>query len=561
MADQDLKRKVSSTAAKSKSSESEFSIRNGVSKSTFDDDKKIESIMEEKTTNNEDGKNFKDTSLLSIDDVLEEVDELIDEFDDDTDNDNEEMRPPVTPFADADAQEQEQEQPPPTSVAEDQIYRKNIENIPKASFKNIKLSESSQRFFKISTISSLSSIDNASLRRTKKKSMKLEQVSHLLEKESVAFLDDFDIPDIPIETDEEEDEEENDEKLVTKSSEASTISPNAEVVGRQQETSDFTLLDPDHPQMDRFQEALREQYEKKNGELIIEMMEANNCLKKKKEEKTEMALYLRYLQADVEKSKSILQKQQTDFEEVSQKRKKEDDELEEARRMYEEKLMQLQCENKKLENLKVELDNVNTHHLYLECKGSALREDIMITRRCLSRTKQLANQAEEKQQEHVRMMKRNGVMGCGVWVYVEECWVEGCRQRNDLLLTQLNRKKQRIEEDIDAFNLNIDAMQLEIKLLNESISEAAVELEAVQLEKKNVMQQWDCQLLIAQKKDESHNQALQVYQSILGQLKSETSAIEQLNKAVSEEQLKNADLLMEMKKSLLGFFLFIYSMI
>lgn len=64
----------------------------------------------------------------------------------------------------------------------------------------------------------------------------------------------------------------------------------------EQEISDFTLLEPDHPQMRRFQEALRECHEAKNNELLLKINEIVNLLKKKKAEKEEIAVNLNYLQ-------------------------------------------------------------------------------------------------------------------------------------------------------------------------------------------------------------------------------------------------------------------------
>ena len=64
----------------------------------------------------------------------------------------------------------------------------------------------------------------------------------------------------------------------------------------EQEISDFTLLEPDHPQMRRFQEALKECHEAKNNELLLRIKEIGNLLKKQRAEKEEIAVHLNYLQ-------------------------------------------------------------------------------------------------------------------------------------------------------------------------------------------------------------------------------------------------------------------------
>lgn len=116
---------------------------------------------------------------------------------------------------------------------------------------------------------------------------------------------------------------------------------------------EFIVLDPDHPQMQKFQKSLKELLDKKTSQLSIEIRELNELMKRKKIEREDIGVQLYNNQQELLKQQTNLLRQNDLLETKNAERQKKELDFVELKEVLEKKVMHLNKEKSKLTELQV----------------------------------------------------------------------------------------------------------------------------------------------------------------------------------------------------------------
>lgn len=81
--------------------------------------------------------------------------------------------------------------------------------------------------------------------------------------------------------------------------------------------------------------------------------------------------------------------------------------------------------------------------------------------------------------------------------------VEKEKKQQDYLLDKMNEQVKFLNEQLALYEAQIDTQRNEIKTAAETLAEATAEIEAINFEKKQLIQQWKSSLIGMQRRDEA----------------------------------------------------------
>ncbi|XP_077980301.1 coiled-coil domain-containing protein 40-like [Glandiceps talaboti] len=276
-----------------------------------------------------------------------------------------------------------------------------------------------------------------------------------------------------------------------------------------EEESEMVVLDPDHPLMKRFQIALKSHLKKQNEKVTLEFQELSGALKNKKKEREDIGVNLYGLQQELARQQMLLEQLHDEFGQTNQVRHQCEEELEEVRNFYKYSQSNVTKQHKTASELQTEVENLATRLFYMMNAKEDIRSDIAVMRR-----------AAEKADTEVTKSETD-------------------KQRQDLYVDRLTEIVDRLKEQIALYEAQLHAQSDETKAAKEALSEARMEIESINLEKKHLLQQWHSSLIGMRRRDEAHaamNEALnQQKQSIL----SFDTEIDGYKKSIQKEQENN----------------------
>lgn len=217
--------------------------------------------------------------------------------------------------------------------------------------------------------------------------------------------------------------------------------------------NNLVVLDPDHPLMQRFQKALKDQLSKRDHKLTMEMRETKYQLEKARKEREEMGVELYGLQQELAKNQMFLEREHDKYNETNQTRKLVENDLDKTRDSYRTYQKQLDEELQKFRDLQQERDNLKLRIFYMSNAKEDIRGDIAVIRR-----------ATEKAE-------------------TDKSKFEIEKQRQDMLVNRLEEKEAKIKEDIALYEWQLQNQMKESKAAKNSLVEARLECEAIEKEK------------------------------------------------------------------------------
>ena len=125
--------------------------------------------------------------------------------------------------------------------------------------------------------------------------------------------------------------------------------------------------------------------------------------------------------------------------------------------------------------LQAEVENLALRLFYMENAKEDVRSDIAVMKR-----------AAEKADTEVSKL-------------------EGDKHRQDLYVDRLVERVDKLREEIAMYEAQFSAQGDETKAAREALSEAHMEIEAINLEKKQLFQQWNSSLIGMRRRDEAHS--------------------------------------------------------
>ncbi|KAK6170441.1 hypothetical protein SNE40_018834 [Patella caerulea] len=298
---------------------------------------------------------------------------------------------------------------------------------------------------------------------------------------------------------------------------------NREVTGYSDEDSDneadLVVLDPDHPLMRRFQNALKKHLEKQNETVTLELRELEESLKTKRRNREDLGVELYGVQQELARYQMILERNHDDFATINQERLKNEQELNEIRNMYKNTQTTVNKEKKKSSELQAEVENLALRLFYMKNAKEDVRSDINVMRRAAEKAESEVSKAEIE------------------------------KQRQDLYVDRLVERVDKLKEEMAMYEAQITAQSEETKAAKEALTEAYMEIEVIDFEKKQLFQQWNSSLIGMRRRDEAHSAMQEALSQQHQKILSLETEIDGFKKNISKEQEQNEKLCMILAKT------------
>lgn len=289
-----------------------------------------------------------------------------------------------------------------------------------------------------------------------------------------------------------------------------------ESAGRNDE--ELVVLDPNHPLMQRVQDALKAQLTKQNEKLEIELREKIETLKSLLLERENVGIELYGIQQQLAKQQMFVEAEQDKHTVASQIRAQKEATLNQIREFYRNLVQQLKNEREQTNQLREEVENVAARLRYITEAHQTVKDDIALTKRATEKTTTDVSKAERE------------------------------KLKQDLYLEKLTSTIYKAEEQLALYGAQCDAQTQETKAIKEAVSEASLELEVVLLEKKRLIQQWNNTLIGMRRRDEAYAAMLEAASTQQQRVRSLATETDNYKRSIVKEQEKNEELTMLFNK-------------
>ncbi|XP_067860206.1 coiled-coil domain-containing protein 40 isoform X2 [Heptranchias perlo] len=241
-----------------------------------------------------------------------------------------------------------------------------------------------------------------------------------------------------------------------------------------EEQTELVVLDPDHPLMKRFQEALKNHLSKQMDKLILELRELTWRMKKQTTEREDTGVILYGVQQSLAQMQMELEKYHNRCSSVSAKRRQAEDDLACVRNLFQMSQATTNSERLKVSQLQTEVENIALRHFYMENLKHDVCSDIMVMKRA----------TEKLEAEKLQAAK--------------------LKQKQDMFVDRLVSQMDALREQVAMYEAQYAAQVEETKAARNTVAEAITEIEAIGFEKKQLIEQWNSSLIGMQRRDEAY---------------------------------------------------------
>ncbi|XP_062447645.1 coiled-coil domain-containing protein 40 isoform X3 [Rhea pennata] len=295
-----------------------------------------------------------------------------------------------------------------------------------------------------------------------------------------------------------------------------------EISGRSEETAEETqlvVLDPEHPLMRRFQAALKNYLTKQMEKVNLELQELRTATKKGKVQREELGVILYGVQQQLAHLQMELEKSRDRHSQIATVRQHLEEELEGLRLTYKKTCQNTDDERKKVSAMQTQMENLALHLFYMQNMDQDMCHNILLM-------KQSTKKAEaEKVQAEVE------------------------KKKQDLLVDRLTRKAYELQEQIALFEAQIVAQAEDTKMTRQAVNEASMEVQAINMEKKRLMNHWNSSLAGMRQRDEACVAMQDLLSKCRHELKSLETDIHGCRKSIRKEEEKNEMLITILSRS------------
>ena len=239
------------------------------------------------------------------------------------------------------------------------------------------------------------------------------------------------------------------------------------------EHAEPTSLDPDDPLLERIQFALQKQLKGAYDVAALKVSEQTEELTREKRQREDVGVQLYAVQQQLAKLQMNLEKVHENQSIISQMRESAEDDLTKVRAAYEEKYREAKDHRSKREKFQAELDQLAMTLRQVEAYNEQMKGEIAVTRR-----------ATYKAEESITQL-------------------EGNKKSQDDLIDKLNEQLKRSQEELALHEAQLIAQRNESGAAEHTLRDAQHEMEAINFEKKQLLQQWRSALLGMQRRDEA----------------------------------------------------------
>ncbi|XP_013912549.1 PREDICTED: coiled-coil domain-containing protein 40 [Thamnophis sirtalis] len=271
----------------------------------------------------------------------------------------------------------------------------------------------------------------------------------------------------------------------------------------------LVVLDPDHPLMKRFQSALKTYLNKQKGKLTDEMQELAVAIKSGKKQREELGVLLYGFQQHLARLQMELEKNHNYHSQVAMARRQLEEELHDLRDAYKKTFHGTQVERKTVSSVQMEIENLSLRLFYMQNMDQDVRDDIAVMKRTVKKAEMERMRAEVE------------------------------KQKQDLHVDRLTRRVDELEEQIALYDAQYMAQAEDTRITRQEVGEASIEIQAINVEKKQLLHQWTVSLTGMKRRDEAYAAMQEALRDSRHKLKSLEAEIEVYKKSITKEEERN----------------------
>ncbi|CAN0013550.1 unnamed protein product [Lampetra planeri] len=237
---------------------------------------------------------------------------------------------------------------------------------------------------------------------------------------------------------------------------------------------DLVVLDPDHPLMKRFQVALKKHLVKQLERADLEAKELREVLRKRRSEREEVGVTLYGAQQELARQQQRLETQQEQRANLAARRRREEEELEATRGLHKAQLDAVNQQRKQVASVQAEVERVALAVLYAQEAERDVSGDVAVLKRAAQKA-----DLEKYQTEEIKM-------------------------KQDMHVERLTRQADATQERIAMLEAQLSAQAQDTQAARAGAAEARAEIDAIVLEKRQLLQHWNATLQGLRRRDEAH---------------------------------------------------------
>jgi septal ring factor EnvC (AmiA/AmiB activator) len=209
---------------------------------------------------------------------------------------------------------------------------------------------------------------------------------------------------------------------------------------------------------------------------------------------------------------------QDELAELKKLRELGDQQLNEVRKVYKNQQTEVNGERKKASGLRTELDSISLRLFYLENAKGEVQSDISVMKRAAEKADSEVSKAEET------------------------------KRKQDLFVNRLVEQLDRLREDIALYDAQFEAQAAETRAAREALFEAKTEIDAINVEKKQLFAAWNSALVGMRRRDEAHAAMAEAMRDQQQRMVTIEKEIEAFRRLTQQEQQNNEQLTVMLNK-------------
>ncbi|NXI10410.1 CCD40 protein, partial [Irena cyanogastra] len=289
--------------------------------------------------------------------------------------------------------------------------------------------------------------------------------------------------------------------------------------GKKADETELVILDPEHPLMTRFQAALKNYLTKQIEQLNLDLHGMRSAMKTSKEQREELGVILYGAQQQLGQLEMELEKSHERWSRAAAVRQQLEQELQGLRAAHKEMCHNTDDERKKVSAMQTQIENLALELFYVQNMDRDMHHRLLLM-------KQSAERAE-----------------------AEKIQAEVEKKKQDLFLDQLTRRVHQLQEQIALFEAQLVAQAEDTKVTRQAVSEAGLEVQAINMEKKKLLDHWNSSLAGMKQRDEAYVVTQELLSNYRRDLKSLEGDIHGCGKSIRKEEEKNENLVRLLNRS------------
>ncbi|NXD41772.1 CCD40 protein, partial [Copsychus sechellarum] len=282
--------------------------------------------------------------------------------------------------------------------------------------------------------------------------------------------------------------------------------------GKKAEETELVILNPEHPLMTRFQAALKNYLTKQIEQVNLDLHELRTAKKSSEAQREELGVTLYGAQQQLGQLQVELERSQQRCSQAAAARRRLEEELQSLRAAHRETCHCTEQERKKVSAMQTQIENLALELFYVQNMDQEMHHRVLLM-------KQSAKRAE-----------------------AERIQAEVEKKKQDLLLDQFTRRVYQLREQIALFEAQLVAQAEDTKVTRQAVSEAGLEVQTINMEKKRLMEHWNSSLAGMKQRDEAYVVTQELLSNYRRDLKSLEGDIHGCGKSIRKEEEKNENL-------------------